>query len=233
MLGSLVSRPREELAICGRGASIGTPDAIRDFPTPGLDLPLVDTNGAGDALAVGFLASYVLEGRSLKESVERGQVSARWNCAQRASSSTLVTAEQWTTWCIGRLSQGRGHRRRRASGTDQSGSAGTARSDDHLHGGDGQLAACTSPTGRPISSAPMPSPCRALPSPFRREPAGPPDQRRGCPDRCPSAVRTCTRESMSARPGVARHTRPRLLPSMLERAPSTVIAAAPIAYSAC
>lgn len=78
----------------GPGASVGTPEGIRNVPSPRLDLRLVDTNGAGDALAVGFLASYVLEGCSLTESVDRGQVAARWNPAQRACSGTLVTAEQ-------------------------------------------------------------------------------------------------------------------------------------------
>ena len=41
------------------------------------DLPVIDTNGAGDGLAVGFLVSHVLEGRSLEESILRGQLTAR------------------------------------------------------------------------------------------------------------------------------------------------------------
>jgi sugar/nucleoside kinase (ribokinase family) len=36
----------------------------------------IDTNGAGDSLAVGFLVSRVLEGSSLEESIRRGQITA-------------------------------------------------------------------------------------------------------------------------------------------------------------
>jgi sugar/nucleoside kinase (ribokinase family) len=55
---------------------------------------VIDTNGAGDGLAVGFLSSYVLEGYSLQESVRRGQIVARYTCTQRATSSHLITREQ-------------------------------------------------------------------------------------------------------------------------------------------
>jgi sugar/nucleoside kinase (ribokinase family) len=51
----------------------------------------IDTNGAGDSLVVGFLASYVLDGRSLEESIFRGQISVRYKCAQKASSGRLIT----------------------------------------------------------------------------------------------------------------------------------------------
>ena len=54
----------------------------------------IDTNGAGDGLAVGFLTSYVQEGYSLQGSIQRGQTAARHTCTQRASSSSLITAEQ-------------------------------------------------------------------------------------------------------------------------------------------
>jgi hypothetical protein len=49
------------------------------------------TNGAGDALAVGFLVAHVLQGHSVAEAVRRGQLGARWTCAQRASSGDLIT----------------------------------------------------------------------------------------------------------------------------------------------
>ena len=48
---------------------------------------MVDTNGAGDALAVGFLVAHELEGRPVEEAVLRGQLAARWTCAQRATSA--------------------------------------------------------------------------------------------------------------------------------------------------
>ena len=55
--------------------------------------------GAGDALAVGFLVSYVLGGCSLDDAVLRGQIAARHTCAQRASSSHLITAEALERHC--------------------------------------------------------------------------------------------------------------------------------------
>lgn len=77
-----------------RGCAVGTSAGIEYFPPVGLDLPVVDTNGAGDALAVGFLTSFVLDGYSLRDSVLRGQIAARHTCAQRASTSALITPEQ-------------------------------------------------------------------------------------------------------------------------------------------
>lgn len=76
------------------GCALGTRQGIRYFPAVDLDLPVVDTNGAGDALAVGFLTSYVLDGYSLEDSARRGQIAARFTCALRATSDDLITAGQ-------------------------------------------------------------------------------------------------------------------------------------------
>jgi sugar/nucleoside kinase (ribokinase family) len=78
----------------GRGCAMGTAEGIETFAPVEMEVPVVDTNGAGDGLAVGFLTSYVLEGYSLQDSVLRGQIAARHTCALRASSSDLITAEQ-------------------------------------------------------------------------------------------------------------------------------------------
>ncbi len=83
----------DRVVVCGmgaRGCAVGSAEGIQVFPPPPLDLPIVDTNGAGDALAVGFLTSYVLDGYSLGDAVLRGQIAARWTCAQKASSSDLI-----------------------------------------------------------------------------------------------------------------------------------------------
>ena len=77
-----------------RGCALGTRQRVEYFPPVEMDAPVVDTNGAGDALAVGFLTGYVLEGYSLHDSIRRGQIAARHTCTQRASSSNLITAEQ-------------------------------------------------------------------------------------------------------------------------------------------
>lgn len=77
-----------------RGCALGTEAGIAFFPPEPLDRPVVDTNGAGDSLAVGFLTSHILEGRSLVESVRRGQIAARHACTLRGTSSGLITAEE-------------------------------------------------------------------------------------------------------------------------------------------
>jgi sugar/nucleoside kinase (ribokinase family) len=56
--------------------------------------PVIDTNGAGDGLAVGVLSSYVLAGYSLEDSIRRGQITARYTCTQNASSAHLITPDQ-------------------------------------------------------------------------------------------------------------------------------------------
>lgn len=76
-----------------KGCALGTREGITFFPPEPLHSPVIDTNGAGDALAVGFLTSHVLEGRPLGESVRRGQVAARHACSLRGTSSGLITAE--------------------------------------------------------------------------------------------------------------------------------------------
>ena len=73
------------------GCAVGSDGEIERFAALEDDLPIVDTNGAGDGLAVGFLIARVLEGRSISDSVLRGQLCARHTCAQRASTRTLIT----------------------------------------------------------------------------------------------------------------------------------------------
>lgn len=80
-----------------RGCALGTRKGVEYFSAVEMEAPVVDTNGAGDGLAVGFLTSYVLEGYSLHDSIRRGQIAARHTCTQRASSSSLITAGQLDT----------------------------------------------------------------------------------------------------------------------------------------
>jgi sugar/nucleoside kinase (ribokinase family) len=85
------------LVIAGMGAegcALGTQEGIQFFPAVEIDRPVIDTNGAGDGLAVGFLSSYVLDNFSVSHSILRGQIVARHTCTQKASSSNLITAEQ-------------------------------------------------------------------------------------------------------------------------------------------
>lgn len=86
----------EQIVVSGmgaRGCALGTRRGIEYFLAVEMEAPVVDTNGAGDGLAVGFLTSYVLDGCSLQDSILRGQIAARHTCTQRGSSSSLITAE--------------------------------------------------------------------------------------------------------------------------------------------
>lgn len=92
----LRGRP-ERIVISGmgsQGCALGTKKGTRFFPPVGMELPIVDTNGAGDGLAVGFLSSYVLDGYSLEDSIRRGQITARYTCALRATTSELIAPER-------------------------------------------------------------------------------------------------------------------------------------------
>ena len=97
LIEQFLARDNIKLVIAGmgsQGCALGTQDGIRFFPPIAMDIPIIDTNGAGDGLAVGFLSSFVLDGHSLDESIRRGQICARYTCGQRASNSALITAEQ-------------------------------------------------------------------------------------------------------------------------------------------
>jgi sugar/nucleoside kinase (ribokinase family) len=77
-----------------RGCALGTPHVVQFFDPLPMSEPVVDTNGAGDSLAVGFLSSYVLDGYSLAESVLRGQIAARHTCTLRGTSEGLINSER-------------------------------------------------------------------------------------------------------------------------------------------
>jgi sugar/nucleoside kinase (ribokinase family) len=97
LVRSLLAERPDRIVLSGlgpRGCAVGTADGVRLMPPIALDVPVADTNGAGDALAVGFLASYVLQGHTLDDAVRRGQIAARWTCGQRATSAHLITATQ-------------------------------------------------------------------------------------------------------------------------------------------
>lgn len=72
-----------------QGCAVADAHGIAYFDALHLDWPIVDTNGAGDSLAVGFLTAYVLDGLDVPAAIERGQRHARWCCTQRATTDTL------------------------------------------------------------------------------------------------------------------------------------------------
>ena len=96
----LESKP-SRIVVVGMGAQgcmVGSQRGIRRFPPVQLDVPVIDTNGAGDSLAVGLLSSLVLDGYELGDAALRGQIAARWKCGQRASSSNLIRREALDIW---------------------------------------------------------------------------------------------------------------------------------------
>lgn len=91
---ALIGRNPQQIVIAGMGAAgcvLGTAAGIRSFPAVELDVPVIDTNGAGDSLAVGFVTSYVLDGYPLEAALRRGQTAARWACTLKSTSATLIT----------------------------------------------------------------------------------------------------------------------------------------------
>ncbi|MGB9375249.1 MAG: carbohydrate kinase family protein [Jiangellales bacterium] len=61
-------------------------------PVTGVAPPVVDTNGAGDSLAVGVASALVIDRLPLDAAVRRGLLCARWCCSLRGSSDGLLSA---------------------------------------------------------------------------------------------------------------------------------------------
>ncbi len=79
----------------GQGCALGSRDGgVRYFPPVLMDAPVIDTNGAGDGLAVGFLTSLVLDGYTPEQAILRGQIAARHTCTLKATSSYLIMPAQ-------------------------------------------------------------------------------------------------------------------------------------------
>ena len=92
----LEQNPRQ-IIVVGRGPEgclLVTADYQRAFGPVAMPEPVIDTNGAGDGLAVGFLTSYVLDDYPLEDAIRRGQIAARHTCTQKATSSSLITSER-------------------------------------------------------------------------------------------------------------------------------------------
>ena len=95
--GHLVAARPEQIVVVGmgsRGCGLGTPAGWREFAPVALPVPVIDTNGAGDGLAVGLLAAHYLDGYSLDDAVLRGQIVARYTCTQKASTAHLIRPAQ-------------------------------------------------------------------------------------------------------------------------------------------
>jgi sugar/nucleoside kinase (ribokinase family) len=98
---ALIDKNPKLVVVCGMGdkgcaAAIGK--NIQYCGPVELDEPVVDTNGAGDGLAVGFLSSYVFEGMDLERSLLRGQIAARYTCSRKADTSQLIQRPELDRW---------------------------------------------------------------------------------------------------------------------------------------
>ena len=97
IMTGILEQDQEKIIISGMGAegcALATHAGIQYFPPVQMDREILDANGAGDSLAVGFLSGYCLEGKSLEEAVLWGQIAARYACSVKADSSKLITKEE-------------------------------------------------------------------------------------------------------------------------------------------
>jgi sugar/nucleoside kinase (ribokinase family) len=84
------------IVVCGlgaRGCAVRSDNGYREHRAVDLPQPVVDCNGAGDALAAGLLAAHVIEGLELDDGVHQGQLAARWCCAHRGSDNLITRSE--------------------------------------------------------------------------------------------------------------------------------------------
>jgi sugar/nucleoside kinase (ribokinase family) len=96
LVEALFRKNPQQVIVVGMGAAgcaLGIEGRIQYFPPVNLDTPIIDTNGAGDGLAVGFLSSYVLDNFSPEDAILRGQICARFTCSRKASSANLIRSE--------------------------------------------------------------------------------------------------------------------------------------------
>ena len=97
IIEEFMRRNPQQIIIAGMGVfgcAVGARQTVQYFEPIQMEKPVVDTNGAGDSLAVGFLTSFLLGGYSLEESIQRGQIAARHACTLKGTSKGLITPKQ-------------------------------------------------------------------------------------------------------------------------------------------
>lgn len=99
LMEKFLSMKSGRIVVCGRGkegCALGSEKGIRFFDPVEFGEPVIDSNGAGDSLAVGFLSSYLFEKMSLEDSILRGQIAARHTCMQKGTTDTLIQGRELT-----------------------------------------------------------------------------------------------------------------------------------------
>jgi len=94
LVDAFLARRPDAIVVCGmgsRGSLVAGRDLFVHRPAIVEGPPGVDTNGAGDCLAVGFLVGHVLEGRPPAEALLWGTVLARHCCTLQGTNDGLLT----------------------------------------------------------------------------------------------------------------------------------------------
>lgn len=79
----LASRRDGRIVGVGNGAEgclVAHADRVEHYRPAELPRAVVDTNGAGDNLAVGFIVAHLLDGLPIDRAITRAQLAARWIC---------------------------------------------------------------------------------------------------------------------------------------------------------
>jgi sugar/nucleoside kinase (ribokinase family) len=93
----LSGRRDGRVVVVGAGAAgcqVVCDGRVRRFDALDLDEPIVDTNGAGDNLAMGFLVARIIDRLPLERVVRRAQLGARWICTQRGDEKAPLARAQ-------------------------------------------------------------------------------------------------------------------------------------------
>ncbi|WP_219116676.1 carbohydrate kinase family protein [Janthinobacterium sp. UMAB-56] len=94
VMRAIVAQGRAQLVVAMAGAhgayllERGS-DQVRHFPCAQLDLPVVDTNGAGDSFVAAFLHAW-LDGAGIHAAMRRGAIGGAFACAQHGTHERFI-----------------------------------------------------------------------------------------------------------------------------------------------
>ncbi|MCY3413438.1 MAG: carbohydrate kinase family protein [Candidatus Heimdallarchaeota archaeon] len=86
----------EKVIIIGLGENgcfYADKNGVKKYPIVNLELPVIDTNGAGDSLAIGFLTARFFLNYNPDDSINLGQTLARYMCSQKAGKTEYISLD--------------------------------------------------------------------------------------------------------------------------------------------